>query len=319
MTERDKNILVDLWRWKLLTTAAITELHFGEYAPSYAYRRLARLRSADWVEMKALSADKKGISFFWTLSRKGFQFIKEWIPSLKEDGFRSEHTHHDLLVNAAHLGEWIYGVPAGCELFSEQELRRLHIDQYPSWVPNIDSHRPDGYWKTLINGKSGTIALEVELKQKSLTDYKKVAQFYTSRAHSLFRVIWIVDYSSTARMIESAVSEIGGTGTRLHNFLLTKEFVKTGWATRVFAGRDFGKPLSVLLPCTGSKSQQFIASSLILNTRKSPHMSETYLADRKKLFSHRLGSSLVGPVPTSRPIASIPNSLLKPKTGGPNP
>lgn len=86
-----------------------------------------------------------------------------------EVGYKSENKEHDFWVTAIHLGDWLYQIPIGSALCSEQQLRRLHRDHYPEWVPKSTDHRPDGWWNINCgrpNNKS-LIALEVELSRKS--------------------------------------------------------------------------------------------------------------------------------------------------------
>jgi hypothetical protein len=92
------------------------------------------------------------------------------------------------------------------EVFSEQELRRVAIDQYPPWVPRTDGHRPDGYWRVPCLKEKILLALEVELTQKRDLDYSLLAQFYAEEK-SIFRVIWVTRTLSLAKHIQSIISE----------------------------------------------------------------------------------------------------------------
>ena len=123
MTRLDKLILEDLWKWKFLTTAATVGLHFPNLSPSYAHRRLLTLKKERLIRWLYLGGDH-GRSFAWTLTKKGFDAIQPLPFPLKEKGFRSESVEHDHCTTAIHLGEWLYGMPKGCEVFTEQQLRR---------------------------------------------------------------------------------------------------------------------------------------------------------------------------------------------------
>ncbi len=292
MTRLDCDILINIWRWKLLTTAALTELHFSKHAPSYAHRRLLDLKKARLVEWLHIKGDPNGRAFAWTLSKKGFEAIQDELPHLREVGFRSECVSHDLLVAAVHLGDWIHGVPQGCDLFTEQQLRRCHVGHYPSWVPNTEIHRPDGYWLTQIRSAAGVVALEVERSQKSPSDYRAISQFYSNRPE-LLRVVWVVRFKGMAHAIHEAVREIKGAGMGLHNFILEDDFLKLGWTSTFFLGRDIGKTLSRLLPTQIAIPSPHVGPMLLLNTQKSPHRSNVYSKIQNSLISHRLGSSLV--------------------------
>lgn len=300
MNGNDYNLLKTLWQWKCLTPAALTEIYYPKNAPSYCYRRLVRLRDAKLIETCPIKDDKTGRSFVWSLTKKGFETIQDGISDLKEVGFKSESIDHDLLVAAVHIGDWLSGAPNDCEVFTEQQLRRMHEEHYPSWIPKGDGHRPDGYWRTLFEGKKGTIALEVERNRKSLDDYIEAAQFYALR-ENLFRVMWIVRLPGAAKLVAEAAQKVGGAAEGLHNFILESDFRKSGWGAYIFMGRDTGKPLSHFLPSSRSKSEQYVAPTLLLNTMKSPHMSKPYLEIKKILKCNRLGSSLVSE-PSSLPL-----------------
>lgn len=306
MTQFDKQILENLWKWKFLTTAAIAEFHFPDLSSAYAHRRLLRLKKARLINWLHIDGDGNGKSFAWSLSLNGFEAIRSDLPDLYEAGFKSESPEHDLLVTAIHLGEWIYGLPKGCDLCTEQELRRLHKGQHEDWVPQTTIRRTDGYWLTQFDGKPGVVALEVENSRKSPAEYREIAQFYDNRPE-LFRVVWLVKKDSTARAIYNSVQE-GKGGKRLHNFIRVKDFVEHGWGALFFLGRDVGKPLTRLLLPESATSKRHVASTLILNALKSPHRSTKYTALRAIAKSHRLGISLVAPTPTSS--SSLPSTHL---------
>lgn len=301
MTQFDKEILLSLWKWKLLTMAAITELHFQNLTASYAHRRLLRLKESGLATWLHINGDKDGTSFAWTLTPKGFKSILESLPQLLEAGFKSETIEHDLLVTAFHLGEWISGIPKGCALFTEQELRRFHTDHYPEWIPQTKIHRPDGYWLVQYDNAPSVVALEVERSRKYMSDYHKTARFYATRYQELFRVVWLVESESTAKAILKATEDIDLKSTRMHSFMLEKEFRTTGWHAKFFLGRDAGKPLSRLLPSPEATLKRHVASMSLFNTSKSPHRSRNYEENRKIQICHRLVPSLISPPPSQQP------------------
>lgn len=132
LTERDLKILRYLWRWKVLSTAALTEKFFPERSPITAYTRLWHLQDGNYIRLIPLSDGKR---FVWGLDQKGLASIKNQLPDLREIGFKSENVEHDHLVSAIHIGEWLTTTTSDDYFFSEQELRRFHLDQYPEWVP----------------------------------------------------------------------------------------------------------------------------------------------------------------------------------------
>lgn len=297
MTDLDKHILGSLWRWKLLTTAALAELHFQKLTPSYAHRRLLNLKAKNLIQWVYLDG-RHGRDFAWALTNKGYGIVQPSLPTLKQEGFRSEAVAHDHLVTAIHLGDWLSGLPKGCDVFTEQELRRFHVEHYPDWIPRSNIRRPDGYWRTIVDGEPATVALEVEMSQKTDSEYRETVQFYSVR-RSLLRVVWVVLYPSIGKAILNAINDIKGDGMRLHDFILLKDFLAQGWGSKFFLGRDVGVPLTRLLHVPSGISARHVGTTLLLNKLKSPHRSPDYASFAKSRISQRVGSSLLIPFPTS--------------------
>ncbi len=132
LTGRDRSLLYFLWRWKLLSTAALTEAFFGDRSPITAYVRLWHLKAANYIQFVS---DAGGTAFLWTIAPKGFHAIQDRLPDLAEAGFKSENVKHDSLVTALHLGEWLTGVPDAVEVFTEQEASPLP----PRSLPGVGS------------------------------------------------------------------------------------------------------------------------------------------------------------------------------------
>ena len=182
----------------------------------------------------------------WTLTVKGFEFIKDLLPPLKEVGFKSENIDHDFLSTAAHLGDWLSIIPKGADFFSEQELRRYSPEQYPDWVPKTLDHRPDGYWKITFDETVGTIALELELSEKSKGAYRVAGDFYNTNK-MISRVIWIVQGMKMAERILSFMAETSAHAKKIHNFILVDQFKVSGWQTRIVLGPEINKTLDFVL------------------------------------------------------------------------
>lgn len=125
----DVPLLYFLWLWKVSTTAALSEKFYGSRTPMRAYMRLRKLHKADFIQCRV---DSGGGKYFWSLTKKGYQKIRGFLPhALKQDGYKSEYVGHDLFVAAVHLGEWLKATPPGCALFTEQQLRRFPLELYP--------------------------------------------------------------------------------------------------------------------------------------------------------------------------------------------
>ena len=127
--QRDIPLLVFLWQWKLSTTAALACRFFPERSLPTAYHRLWLLEKAKFIREHT---DRYRKRFAWGLDQKGYHAIRELLPALREEGYKSENIGHDLLVTAVHIGDWLLGAPTGAEVFSEQQLRRYHSDYFPA-------------------------------------------------------------------------------------------------------------------------------------------------------------------------------------------
>ncbi len=122
-----RKILHFLWRWKVATTAGLWKRFYPSLTLAAVYYRLWRMERAGLLDCKTNS----GLDYFWMLSKKGFEAIKQELPPLAEAGYRSEHWGHDLITSAIHLGDGLFNSIAGLEYWTEQELRRLDPEFYP--------------------------------------------------------------------------------------------------------------------------------------------------------------------------------------------
>ncbi len=268
--KRDVPILLFLWKWKVMTTAALAKRFYPDAKPATAYRRLWCLAQAGYIQIRA---NAQGERFVWMLTKKGFNVIKDQLPELKEEGFLSENVSHDFMVTAAHLGDWLCGAPANVEFFTEQQLRRYHQEHYPAWISKKELHRPDGYWRIKSGQQSTTIALEVELVQKTATSYRDCSIFY-SHFSNVHRVLWIVTSSSIARMVTREMGHSGAPDQSFHNFILLKEFQQNGWQAQVFSGNEKGRTISSLLSTGPTDGPQTSVTFLLLDARKSYQKSK---------------------------------------------
>lgn len=272
LTERDLSLLEFVWKWKVVSTAALTVRFFGDRAPETAYTRLWRLRRGGFLTFLA-TGDAE--AFVWSLTQKGFHAIRGRLPELEEVGFKSESISHDHLVTSLHLGEWLREIPAGTELASEQEIRRLHVDCLPSWCPATKSHRPDGYIRVSNGDRWLTIALEVELNQKRSSYYSWLAKFYDER-HEISRVVWIVRPRTLADSICRNLKKTVGERAAIHNLVSIGDFRKYGWQAPILFGSEQGKPLGFLLRGGVQTSSNLDWTRFLLDTRKCPHKSKSY-------------------------------------------
>lgn len=239
----DCDLLLFLWRWKLLSTAALSARFFSKLKPHSAYKRIQKLRRKSLI---TAVSDAHGEKFLWSLTRKGFQSITSFLPLLREEGFKSENPEHDFLVSAVHLGDTLFDHASGQDIFSEQELRRVHPDFFPSWVPSSAVHRPDGYWRFGGDSSREAIALEVELSPKKDCDYHAVSKFY-GRCLGVRRVVWVCGSETLARRVHSRLLEPEKGAKDQHSFFLVSDFEKLGWGALCKFGFACGENLRSII------------------------------------------------------------------------
>ena len=270
--ERDIPLLGFLWRWKVVSTMALCKKFFTNAKIETGYRRLLKLEKAGLIRCVP---DQTYRNFFWTLGKNGFLSIRDTLPPLKEEGFRSENIAHDHLVTAIHLGDFLLGKPKNVVLFSEQMLRRMHSEMLPEFLPQGDEHRPDVYWCISEGASTRVIALEVELSSKTNADYRALCEFYD---HSkMDQVLWVVSSRTLLNRISTLLDESGHEERmKRHSFILLDHFKSQGWQAEVLKGKDRGKSIIQLVHNKPTTSSQPVVSSYFLNSLKSPHRSVTY-------------------------------------------
>ncbi len=259
------DVLKRLWRWKLLTTAALHELHFSHLSPKTSYKELWKMRKRGIVR---LAPDHTGRRFAFSLTKKGFSQISFPYADFHEKGYRSEHFEHDLITTAIHLGDWMHGVPDGHAMFSEQQLRRIYFEQFPGWVPRSKYHRPDGFWRVPYGDQDKVFALEVELTLKRELKYAYIGDHYDESSR-IDRVVWLVRTSRTAAKIDQYLQEKARKKSGKHHFVLLDDLLVSGWMAKLHHGIDAGKTLNWLLNGGVEKTPKKISSLSLLDTRKS--------------------------------------------------
>jgi hypothetical protein len=283
--ERDIPILQFIWKWKLATTAALYFKFFPGRAPTTAHNRMHAIYQGGFLDRRT---DNRGQRFLWCLGKKGFEAIRDQLPELQEVGYMSEHIKHDHLVAAAHLGEWLLGIPEGVEILSEQEIRRFESSFLPIWYPAYMRHRADGYWY-MKNGESERIiALEVELAHKRSADYVHAGDSYGQ--YRTIEVLWIVESKGLAHSIR--------IGTNKHrekprpdilNFVLLSDFLSRGWQAKIFHGQGADLTIASFLGKSPTKVLQNSPVSLLtmslIDGRRFPFASGAYKKQKMPTFS----------------------------------
>jgi hypothetical protein len=268
--QRDVDLLVSLWKFKLLTTHAIWLAHYPDTAVKTCYERLMKLKKSNHI--RRVNIGDKGSA--WTLSVKGFQHIREFLPDLKQSGYGSDSPIHDLLIPLAMFGDNWPSLPHGTSVLSEDEIKRCYIEHLPKWYPLELLRRPDGLWHIEGNGRTALLALEIETTLKSTMSYEIIARQYRD-ATSVSKVIWCVPSESMAQSIYSCFQNKIGVSDFRHNFILISDLVVNGWRSPILLGPDKQIPLEKLLDYTNGISSIHGRSRCHLDISITPHKSPT--------------------------------------------
>ena len=264
-------LLKFLWKWKVATTASLALRHYPNAQMASAHRKLLNLSYGGYI--RAIHSDT-GDGCVWSLTEKGYKVIREDVGILKEEGYKSEAIGHDLLSMAAMIGEWIHGNPDGVQIFSEQQLRRITLSQFPMWVPQSEIHRADGYWRLPGLDSNCSVALELEKTKKEISKYELVADFYEE--HKFVRhVIWIAKLAGDRSAIEERIRSYLRQNQTKHSFIDIREFTKLGWQAKFKIGPLSGRTLSELMVALSSQPHRKGDSRLLLETRKKPLVLDT--------------------------------------------
>jgi hypothetical protein len=229
LTSRDQQMMRYIWKWKIASTSSIHEAINRDASAYSTYKTLERLEKNRFLECRFEFAER---FYVWQLTERGFLAIRAYLGELKEDGFLSENHRHDRLVQAFQLGEWSTHQFRNTIFWTEQDLRRRDIANYPEWVPQTSDHRPDGYTRMVGTKKPWTIAYEVELSAKNVQKYEGVLRFYRAN-RQVDRVLWLVESDIIRDTILRAKTCIKEDSTNYHVFVDLNDYVKNGWDAAV--------------------------------------------------------------------------------------
>jgi hypothetical protein len=226
---RDKRILQYIWSWKIASTMSVHEAIGRPNTPYSTYKALEKLERFGMVDCRFHMSERFHV---WQLTKVGFEELRYKLGDLAEEGFMSENHHHDRLVQAFQLGEWATHLFPTVLFFTEQKMRRLELENYPSWVPQTKEHKPDGYTRIVGHKRPWTLAYEVELSVKSIQRNESVLRFY-KQARNIDRVLWLVGSSHIRDEILRAKASIKDESDNYHVFVDLEEFLKFGWDSQV--------------------------------------------------------------------------------------
>jgi len=285
---RDLPILAFLWKWKIATTSALCARFYRKWLPHSGYKRLRRLQRLGFIEREV---DDRAEFSVWTLTKVGFEIVREYLPALREEGFRSENIRHDLIAQAAHLGNFLLKEPPGVTLFSEQQIRRFEPDAYPEWVPTSNKRKPDGYWRftgSTAGRAAKVVALEVELSRKKEDEIKGIGYFYADEFR-IDRVLWVVLSDAMAARFSNIFNRLDVSRREIHNFVLLTDFRRLGWRAPIMLGPDQGKTIETFIQQNSGEDLgkmwggcgEHPPGHIILDGRKGPFVSSSSVADER--------------------------------------
>lgn len=260
-----------LWRWKLLTTRALAVGVYKSKKLEMAYRRMLKLEKAKYIQPYW---SRDGKRCLWMLNDKGYQLLNQNFPNQFRAGYKTENPNHDYWVSAIHLDNWLAGRPMGTDFMSEQEIRRLEVEDYPSWVPKSKAHRSDGYWKINENPerRNSVVSLEIELSKKEPESYKSIAEFY-KRFYLFHQVLWVVKSEGDVNYIKKHLESGLCDQERIHNFTTINHFIESGWQAKIIAGPCKDKMISDLIIQQGVNDPAAMMSDCLMDLRKYPIVS----------------------------------------------
>lgn len=276
--ERDRDLLIFLWKWKVASASLLIQRFFPGTKPSTAYRRLWVLEKANMLQSLC---SPLGGRYVWTLGKAGFEVAKTFYPQLNEDGYKSEHVTHDLISMAFQLGPFaVSGATDNMRFCSEQQLRRYMAESLSAWVPKNSVRRPDGY-SLFINPDDDSytkVSYEVELHHKSSFYYQSYATFYNGREPVVDQVHWLVGKPSIANSIWFQIQQTmkNSKVKTEHYFISYNDFVTDGLRAKTICGSKENIPLCCALPNYQKfykTSAQHDVTGTALTIAKTPHRS----------------------------------------------
>ena len=250
--DKELKILGLVFKWKIIPLFILSAHLLRGENPLTFKKRVYRL-----VEKGLLKKVKHlGDLVFFQLTKAGFLRFRQGLDGLKEDGFASEAIRHDFLSMALQLGPWAMTKPRSVEIVSEQELRRFIFNELPSWLPTIDTHRPDGFTQFKKNNRSRVFAFEIEINSKPSDRYGSTFQYY-NKHRDIDLVIWLVKNKGLKKILIDNCLHVDERDISKHAFILLDDFKSSFWDAKIEVGQK--TPISFVSmmsqECLGDVSQ----------------------------------------------------------------
>lgn len=271
ITKDDSRLLYELWRWKFLTTSFIHELVYKPRTLSACYQRLNNLENNNFIES---FCSKDGKMWFWQLTERGFKCLDFDDITLSQNGFKPEHINHDFWVNVFHISLAKNFFDLDKPIFTEQELRRYEVENYPDWVPHTKRHRPDGWciYNAANDRTSSLFGVEVEINRKPSETYADLGLFYSETVNS-DTVLWLVKSEIEAKFILNSLGRKTTDVGHIHSFLTVDQFIKDQWQSPIVIGKNAGQPARSLFQKQPITELEHSLAQLCFDLRKYPTKS----------------------------------------------
>jgi len=227
----DLAITAFLWKWKLSTSLVLFHaVAAGQEKARTFNKRLTKLEERGLIEMNVDYCNRRKL---WELTPLGLTQIKSKLPELIDSGIKSASLDHDFACLAFIYGEWAFEKEKKPEIITDQELLRVHEDYKPSWVPDMKTHRADGYLRIPPTSNGATaIAFEAELSVKNCRKYQQAIYFYR-RDQKVLRVLWMYRDPYFITQFLRAKAEVRDDTENFHVFVNEEDYLKDGWNANV--------------------------------------------------------------------------------------
>jgi len=282
----DADILIFIWRWKVVSTSFLSIHFYGTELNQTGYRKINQLLEKKWIEKIMTPGLKTGTLF--GISKLGFKLIKNDLPELRAEGYKSETPIHDQKASACHY--WLASLCTESEatLLTEAELRNINIDSYPEPFPKTQYHRPDGYIAIQKqNDTKEVIAVEFERSGRSSSKYEFLDSFYTRDDwYKIDKVIWICDPMSRGQKITNEFKRIRSSVLEKSYFFSFDDLVKKDFQATTIPGTANSVTITTVLRNNGGRVGTGLSLARFLCEMKAPFISPRYQKMAKDQNTH---------------------------------
>jgi len=219
--ERDQEILVSLFKNKVLTLKQVHQAFFKGSKVQAASYRLGKLQSENFIGKKALQINRRCEVYFF-ITKKGIEAIQEELAGeVAKVGYKSDSLFHDLNLTALSLKLERYSIVN--QVYYESELQSFTQSALSENLLPFVHLRSDRVVEVKAQGKTVLIPLEYErtLKLKSrikakLTEYYKydnvLAAMYVcgneSMVNSIMKIDEDISYNTNSKLYFATLKDV---------------------------------------------------------------------------------------------------------------